>query len=94
MDVLERICPESRDPTENRTLRLKAKGKTPADGRLLLATAEDKNYETQVEVTVGKNNTAGLLLYYSEKAYAGLVSDGKTFTSIGTPDKRQKYPTR
>ena len=29
---------------EDRTLRLKAKGKTPEDGRLLLTTAEDKNY--------------------------------------------------
>lgn len=77
---------------ENRTLRLKAKGKTPADGRLLLATAEDKNYETQVEVTVGKNNTAGLLLYYSEKAYAGLVSDGKTFTVYRHAGQKTELP--
>ena len=61
-------------------LWIDAKGSTPSDARLLLATAEDKNYETQVEVNVGKGNTAGLLLYYSEKAYAGVVSDGKNFT--------------
>ena len=77
---------------ENQTLRLQAKGKTPADGRLLLATAEDKNYETQVEVTVGKNNTAGLLLYYSEKAYAGLVSDGKTFTVYRHAGQKTEMP--
>ena len=41
---------------------MNAKGKTPADARLLLATVEDKNYETQVEVNTGNGNTAGLIL--------------------------------
>lgn len=61
------------------TLWMDAKGSTPADARLLLTTAEDKSYEAQVEVNVGKDNIAGLMLYYSEKAYAGVVSDGKQF---------------
>lgn len=65
---------------KKQTLWMDAKGSTPSDARLLLTTAEDKNYETQVEVNVGKGNTAGLLLYYSEKAYFGVVSDGKDFT--------------
>lgn len=64
----------------NKTLWIKAKGQTPADGRVLLTTAEDKNYETQVDVEIGKGNLAGLILFYNEKAYAGLVSDGKKFT--------------
>ena len=59
---------------------MKGKGKSPSDGRLLLATATDKCYKTQVEITTGKGNQGGLLLYYNEKAYAGIVSDGKTFT--------------
>ena len=59
---------------------------------MLLATAEDKNYETQVEVTIGRNNTAGLLLYYSEKAYAGLVSDGKTFTVYRHAGQKTEIP--
>ena len=32
----------------------------PADGRVLLTTAEDKNYETQVEIRTGNGNVAGL----------------------------------
>ena len=52
---------------KKQTLWMDAKGSTPSDARLLLTTAEDKNYETQVEVNVGKGNTAGLLLYYSRK---------------------------
>lgn len=64
----------------NNTLEVSGKGESPSDGRLLLATATDKCYETQVEITTGKGNQGGLLLYYNEKAYAGIVSDGKTFT--------------
>lgn len=65
---------------KNNTLEVSGKGESPSDGRLLLATATDKCYETQVEITTGKGNQGGLLLYYNEKAYAGIVSDGKTFT--------------
>ncbi|MDO4162935.1 MAG: family 43 glycosylhydrolase [Bacteroides sp.] len=65
---------------DEQALQMRAKGKTPADARLLLTTATDKNYETQVEITVGSGNTAGLILYYNEKAYAGLTSDGRKFT--------------
>lgn len=79
---------------KQQTLWMNAKGKTPADARLLLATVEDKNYETQVEVNTGNGNTAGLILYYNEKAYAGITSDGKSFTihqnaekSFGLPNK-------
>ncbi len=64
---------------KDQSLTVKAKGKTPADARLLLITPEDKCYETQVDVEVGNGNKAGLILFYSEKAYAGVVSDGKKF---------------
>ena len=65
---------------KDNTLEVSGKGESPSDGRLLLATATDKCYKTQVEITTGKGNQGGLLLYYNEKAYAGIVSDGKTFT--------------
>lgn len=71
-----------------------AKGSTPSDARLLLTTAEDKNYETQVEVNVGKGNTAGLLLYYSEKAYFGVVSDGKDFTIYRNAENSFTLPNK
>ena len=64
---------------KQQSLFVEAKGTTPADGRLLLTTATDKNYETQVAITTGQGNRAGLVLYYNENAYAGIVSDGKRF---------------
>ena len=79
---------------KKQTLWIDAKGSTPSDARLLLATAEDKNYETQVEVNVGKGNTAGLLLYYSEKAYAGVVSDGKNFTIYRNAENSFTLPNK
>lgn len=76
------------------TLWMEAKGSTPADGRLLLTTAEDKNYETQVEVITGKGNTAGLLLFYNEKAYAGVVSDGKKFIIYRNAEEKIELPNK
>ena len=70
-------------------VKVRAKGATPADSRLLLTTAWHKNYTVQTEVTVGKGSTAGLLLYYSDKAFAGLTSDGKHFFVYSSPaDKK------
>ena len=63
----------------NGAMKVKGKGTSVADGRLLLVTAEDKNYEVQAEIRPGKDNKAGLILYYREKVFAGIVSDGKTF---------------
>ncbi len=71
-------APESITLTHN-SLSLAAKGSTPADACKLLTTVTDKTYETTVEVTVGKENNAGLMLFYSEKAFAGVLSDGKKF---------------
>ena len=62
-------------------LILPGKGSTPKDGRLMLTIAIDNNYVFEADVTVSnKNSNAGLLLFYSEKAFAGISSDGKTFT--------------
>lgn len=65
---------------KDNTLSLHGKGTNPSDARKLLTTATDKNYETQVEVQLDKGNNAGLLLFYNEKAYAGIVSNDKHFT--------------
>lgn len=65
---------------KNHSLSLAAKGSSPADARLLLVTASDHRYEIQAEVTLEKGATGGLVLFYSEKAYAGIGSDGKEFT--------------
>lgn len=76
------------------TLTVEAKGTAPKDARLLLVTPTDKNYETQVEVKTGKGNKAGLVLYYSEKAYAGIVSDGKTFTIYKSAEDVVEVPNK
>jgi beta-xylosidase len=54
----------------------------------------DKQYEAQVEIKVGESNTAGLILFYSEKAYAGVTSDGKTFTVYQNAEKKVELPNR
>ena len=46
----------------------------------------------ETEVNIGRNNAAGLLLYYNEKAYAGIVSDGKTFTVYQNAECKQTLP--
>lgn len=73
------------------TLWLDACGETPANGRKLLVTAVDKNYEAQVEIKLGKSNLAGLILFYDERAYAGLVSDGKIFTIYQNAEKKLEF---
>ncbi len=63
----------------NGQLVVQGKGTSPADGRLLLATAQHKNYEVTARVQVKGKATAGLLLYYNEKGYAGVATDGRQF---------------
>ena len=85
--------PESVSIKNNR-LSLKAKGNTPADARLLLTTATDKSYMTQVKVDLSKNTSSGLMLFYNEKAYSGVVSNGKTFTIYYNADSIKTVPDR
>lgn len=68
-------------------LKVKGKGESPADGRLLLVTPQHKTYEAMAEVSVGDQNMSGLLLFYSEGAYAGLVSDGKILRVYSNPEQ-------
>lgn len=77
---------------KSQALWIDGKGMTPANARLLLTTATDKSYETQVEVNVGNGNIGGLMLYYNEKAYSGIVSDGKTFTVYKNAESLSEHP--
>lgn len=61
------------------TLSLEGKGDTPADARKLLTTLTDKTYEIEVEVTPGNGNRSGLMLFYSENAYAGILANTRQF---------------
>ncbi len=75
-------------------LHLPARGESPKDGRVMLMTAMHTKYAIEVEVNVGKKNEGGLLLYYNENAYAGLTSDGKTFTIHTDASTSEQVPNR
>jgi beta-xylosidase len=75
-------------------LNLKAKGLSPKDGRLLLTTATDHVYEIQAEIKVEQGTSGGIILFYSDRAFAGIVSDGKHFTIYKNTEKSVQYPNR
>ena len=60
-------------------LTLPSRGTSPKNGRVMMTTAEDRDYAVEAQVTVGRNNQAGLLLFYNANASVGLMSDGKQF---------------
>jgi beta-xylosidase len=57
---------------ENGSLVLRAKATTPADSSPLWFVTGDHAYELEVEAEVDEATTAGLLVFYSRKLYAGL----------------------
>ena len=75
-----REYPMDKISLKNGNLTVEGKGSSPADALLMLVTASDKNYEVCSEITVKSNAEAGLMLYYDEEAFAGVMTDGKTFT--------------
>jgi beta-xylosidase len=71
-----RIGHGSRYRYENRSLVLKARGATPADSSPLWFVCGDHAYEVEVEIDRDPGTTAGLLVFYNSRLYAGLgVSD-------------------
>ena len=81
--------PWDRARVEDRTLRLQARGSSPKDGGVVSFVTGEYNYEMQVEIEIDAEATGGLLLFYSERLFAGLgLSDtalleyGKGDTSI------------
>ncbi|HEY3384637.1 MAG TPA: family 43 glycosylhydrolase [Vicinamibacterales bacterium] len=57
---------------ENGSLVLKAKGATPADSSPLWFVCGDHAYEVEVEIDIDAGATAGLILFYNSRLYAGL----------------------
>lgn len=60
-------------------LRLLAKGTTPGNASPLCLVAGDPAYEIKVEMLVGEGAEGGLLLFYSERLYAGLGANASGF---------------
>jgi xylan 1,4-beta-xylosidase len=67
-------------------LVLRAKGKSPADSSPLWFVTGDHAYEIEVEIEADPTATAGLLLFYNQRLYAGLGFSAKNFImhSYGT----------
>ena len=64
---------------ENGALVLRAKGQSPADSAPLSFVAGDHAYEVEVTIDSDPDATAGLLLFYSRKLYAGLGVSASRF---------------
>jgi beta-xylosidase len=78
---------------ENNSLILKAKGTSPSDCSPLWFVTGDHAYEIEVEIDADPGATAGLLLFYSSRLYAGLGYSATNFFmhSYGL-DRRQGKP--
>jgi beta-xylosidase len=79
---------------KNGSLLLTAKGTGPADARLLLVTATDPGYEVQAEVRLEQGGIGGLILFYNEKAFAGISSDGGQLTIYKSATETSQHPSR
>lgn len=60
-------------------LQVRAKGKSPRDCNPLAAISGDLHYELTAEVEITGGAEAGLILFYSRRAYVGLGSNGEHF---------------
>jgi beta-xylosidase len=66
------VTDKARYRYENGALVLAARGTTPADSSPLWFVTGDQAYEVQVEIEIDPGATAGLLVFYNSRLYAGL----------------------
>lgn len=71
----------SRARVASNTLFLKARGKAPSDSSPLLLIAGDQAYRFECDIEIDPGGTAGLILFYDDKLYAGLGFDDKRFVT-------------
>jgi len=62
-------------------LHLKGKGLAPSSGSPLLLIAGDTSYQFECDIELAPGGTAGLLLFYDDKLYAGLGFDETRFVT-------------
>ncbi len=63
------------------TLYLKGKGLAPSSGSPLLLIAGDTSYQFECDIELAAGATAGLVLFYDDKLYAGLGFDEARFVT-------------
>jgi xylan 1,4-beta-xylosidase len=66
---------------ENCSLVLAGRGTAPSDASPLLLIAGDQAYRFECDIEIAPGGTAGLILFYDEKLYAGLGFDGTRFVT-------------
>lgn len=62
-------------------LHLRGRGVAPSSGSPLLLTAGDRSYQFECDIELGADCTAGLILFYDDKLYAGLGFDEARFVT-------------
>ncbi|WP_062344795.1 family 43 glycosylhydrolase [Novosphingobium sp. CCH12-A3] len=65
----------------DRTLFFKGKGLAPSSGSPLLQIAGDTSYQFECDIELAEGATAGLVLFYDDKLYAGLGFDRERFVT-------------
>jgi beta-xylosidase len=71
----------SRVRVADHTLFLKARGTAPSDSSPLLTIAGDQAYRFECDIEIDPGVTAGLILFYDDKLYAGLGFDRSRFVT-------------
>ena len=71
----------SRARVANHILFLKARGHAPSDSSPLLTIAGDQAYRFECDIDIDPGVTAGLILFYDDKLYAGLGFDKSRFVT-------------
>jgi len=65
----------------DRVLHFRANGEAPSSGSPLLITVGDTSYQFECDIEIDKGVTAGLILFYDDKLYAGLGFDAERFVT-------------
>jgi xylan 1,4-beta-xylosidase len=73
-------------------LTLQGKGRTPRDASPLTAIAGDVAYQFEVEMEIEPGAFGGALLFYSDRLYAGVGSNGEDFILHRYGDERPTRP--
>lgn len=66
---------------EGGALHFAGKGLAPSSGSPLLLTVGDRAYQFECDVEIAPGGTAGLVLFYDDRLYAGLGFDEKRFVT-------------
>ena len=73
-------------------LVLQGKGSTPRDASPLTTIAGDRAYQFEVEMEIAPGAVGGALLFYSDRLYVGVGSNGESFIMHRYGEERPARP--